>query len=51
MCNDTVSKTYLAKRMCPVDAITMAFFDTVEGKHHQCSMDNLYNSATFFKES
>ena len=33
----------------PLDARGVALFDTVEGKHYQCEMDNLYNSAIFFK--
>ena len=32
MCNATVSKTYLAKRLSPLDAREMALFDTVEEK-------------------
>ena len=30
MCNDTVSKTYLSKRMLPLDDRPMTLFDTVE---------------------
>ena len=26
----------------------MTLFDTVEEKHHQCAMDNIYKSAEFF---
>ena len=29
MCDDTVSKTYLDKRLSPLDAIVMTLFDTV----------------------
>ena len=35
--------------MSPLDARVMAIFDTVQEKNHQLAMDNLYNSATFFK--
>ena len=49
MCNDPEPKTYLDKRMSPLHDIVMTLFDTVEEKHHRCSMYNLYNSATFFK--
>ena len=49
MCNDPVSKKYLTKRLLPLDARVMALFDIVEGKHHQCEMDNIYNSDDFFK--
>ena len=49
MCNDPLPRKYLAKSMLPLHARVMGFFDTVEGKHHQCTMYNLYNSAAFFK--
>ena len=49
MCNDTVSKTYLFNRMFPLDDTVVALFDAVEGKYHQCLIDNLCNSATCFK--
>ena len=42
-------KKYLAKRMLPLYARVVDFFDTEEGKHHQCAMENLYNSDAFFK--
>ena len=32
ICNDHVSKTYLAKRLFPVDARVMDIFDTEEGR-------------------
>ena len=43
MCNDPLSKKILAKRMLPLHDRVVAFFDTVEGKHHQFAMYNLYN--------
>ena len=49
MCNDPSPKTYLAKSILSLHARVMAFFDNVEEKHHQCVMDNLYNSDAFFK--
>ena len=42
-------KTYLAKRILPLYARVMDFFDTEEGKHHQRAMENLYNLEAFFK--
>ena len=50
MWNDPVPKTYLSKSLYPLDAKVMALFDTTERKYHQWAMDNLYNSAIFFKE-
>ena len=43
MCNDPLSKIYLAKRMVPLHAIVVAFFDTVR------AMYNIYNSDAFSK--
>ena len=39
----------LDKSMLPLHTIVMDIFDTVEGKLHQCVMDNIYNSSAFFK--
>ena len=49
ICNDPVSKKYLTKRLSSLDAIVMELFDTEAEKKYQCAMDNIYNSATFFK--
>ena len=49
MCTDPDLKTYLSKILSPLHDVLMALFDTVEGKNHQCTMDNIYNSAAFFK--
>ena len=49
MCNYTSPKIYLSKRMLPLHARVMDFFDIMEVKYHQCEMDNMYNSGTFFK--
>ena len=35
--------------LLPLHTRVMAFFDTVEGKHHQCAMYNLCKSGGFFK--
>ena len=49
MCNDPVSKTHLSKSMSPLDSGVIALYDTVEGKRHQQTMDNIYNPSNFFK--
>ena len=49
MCNDPLPKTHLDKIMLPIHDIVLALIDYVEGKHHECAMDNIYNSAEFFK--
>ena len=49
MYNDTVSKIYLVKRLLPLYSRAMTLFDTVEERYRKCTMDNLYNSTTFFK--
>ena len=33
----------------PLNARVMALFDNVEGKEYQFSIENIYNSVTFFK--
>ena len=43
MCTDTFPKKHLAKRILPLHARVMEFFDTVEEKHYQCAMYNIYN--------
>ena len=35
--------------LSPLHARVMALFDSVKDSHHQCAMDNLYNSAAFCK--
>ena len=42
-------KKYSAERLSPLDARFIDLFDTVERKHQQRAMDNIYNSSTFFK--
>ena len=49
MCNDPFPNTYLAKRVLPIHARAMAFFENVEEKHYQRAMDNLYNADAFIK--
>ena len=39
----------ISKRMLPIHATVMDFFDTVDEKNHQRAMDNLYSSDDFFK--
>ena len=43
MCTDPDLKTYLSKILSPLHDILIALFDTIEGKNHQCTMDNVYN--------
>ena len=50
MCNDPFPKTYLSKIMFPLSDILIALFDTVEEKHNQCAMGNIYNSAEFSRQ-
>ena len=42
-------KIYLAERIYPIGGRAMDLFGTVEENHHQCEIDNLYNSYTFLK--
>ena len=49
MCNDPLQQKKIAKRMLPLHLKVMFIFDTVDGKHHQRAMDNIYISGTFFK--
>ena len=51
MCNDPLPKINLSKRMLSLHAIVMAFSDDLEGRHHQCAMDNIYNSDAIFEAS
>ena len=43
-------KKVLSKKIFPLHARVVDFFDTVEGKNYQCASYNIYNSDTFFKE-
>ena len=49
MRNDPAPKNYLKKGLSPLHPRVMALFDMVPNKHHQCAMDNLYNSTVFHK--
>ena len=49
MCNYPLPKTNLYKIMLPIHDIVMDLIHTVEGKQHECAIDNIYNSADFFK--
>ena len=42
-------KKVLSKKIFPLHARVMDFFDTVDEKRHQCAMDNIYNSDDFLK--
>ena len=49
MSNDHVSSKYLKQVLSPLHSCVMGLFDSIEDKHHQFTMDNLYNSAAFCK--
>ena len=48
MCTDP-AQFFLSKILSPIHDRLMVLFDTVEGGNQQCTMDNIYNSAAFFK--
>ena len=50
MYNNPVSKTYLSKRPSLLDDRVMSLFDTVEGKHNQLPMDNLYKLDAYSRQ-
>ena len=45
--NDPAPKKYLDMGLSPLHSRVMALFDSLKDDHHQCAMDNLYNSAAF----
>jgi hypothetical protein len=45
--NDPAPKKYINQGLSPLHSRCMWLFDSVEDLYHQCSMDNLYNSANF----
>ena len=47
MINDPAPKKYLRQGFSPMHYRVMIFLDSLDYDHHQCSMDNLYNSASF----
>jgi hypothetical protein len=47
MRNDPAPKQYLSEGLSPLHSRVMALFDSLENSHHQCFMDNLYNSVSF----
>ena len=49
MRNDSTPTKYLKQGLSPLHSRVMGLFDTVKETHHQCAMDNLYNSAAFCK--
>ena len=51
MRNDPAPKKYTRLGLSPLHSRVMALFDSVEDIHHECWMDNLYNSAAFCKKA
>ena len=51
MRNHPAPRKYLKQGLSPLHSRTMALFDSLEDDYHQVGMDNLYNSATFFREA
>ena len=49
MRNDRAPAKYLKKGLSPLHSRVMGLFDSIKDTHHQCAMDNLYNSAAFCK--
>ena len=49
MCGDPYPNTHLEKMMLKLHYRVIALFDTGEEKNHQFTMDNICNSAHFFK--
>ena len=49
MINDCAPSNYLKQGLLPLYSRVMGLFDSIEDDHHQCAMDNLYNSAAFCK--
>ena len=47
MRNDPAPKKYLKQGLSPLHSRVMSLFDSLTENHHQCAMDNLYNSASF----
>ena len=47
MRNDRAPAKYLKKGLSPLHLRVMGLFDSIKDTHHQCAMDNLYNSAAF----
>ena len=42
---------YIKMKLSPLHSRVMALFDSLPDKNHVFGMDNLYNSATFFRKS
>ena len=49
MRNDHAPSKHLKQGLSPLHSHVMGLFDSIEDDHHQCAMDNLYNSAAFCK--
>ena len=49
MRNDPAIKNYLKQGLSPLHSRVMELFDALKDSYHHCTMDNLYNSAAFFR--
>ena len=47
--NEPAPKRWKKLGLSPLHSRVMALFDTLKDDHHQCGMDNLYNSVAFCK--
>ena len=50
-CNHPSPLKNIKMKISPLDYSVMALFDYLQDNNYVCSMDNLYNSATFFRKS
>eukprot|EP00957_Ditylum_brightwellii_P011982 903875-Ditylum_brightwellii.AAC.1 len=51
MQNDPAPMKYLKQGFSPLYSCVLCLFDSLKYEHHQCPMDNLYNSALFCREA
>ena len=51
MRNDPPPPKYLKQNLSPLHSRVMFLFDSLKDKYHRVGMDNLYNSASFFKHA
>ena len=47
MQNEPPPTKYISKGFSPLHSRVLSLFDSLKDDHHQCGMDNLYNSAKF----
>ena len=45
--NEPPPTKYISKGFSPLHSRVLSLFDSLKDDHHQCGMDNLYNSAKF----